>query len=364
MDVKRVGTGIIIIITLFVWGGCSKSPTGPAGGGWTFELVDAGSQMGWHSSLTTTSDGTVHILYHDGYELTLNHARRIAPDVWERTRLDTIGWKGEDVAVSCGLGDTLHIAYRDMFVKDLRYARYDGTDWVYDRLDPFRATGEEVIIDSRSDGVHMLELKDDSNQLNYWHGGLENWNLVSYIHINGPRPTLALAQGPAGPVLSLFATQTSYSRSVQKYDLLLYTADDPAGPWVKTTLISDLLRTDYSYQSLAMDFDEMGQLHLLYRLTDGDLHDMAGSRVAREVEAGRVRINRGPGGDLWALYPISDGFGLSNFRGGVWRRMTSINALNHLGKWAMHIDGEGTVHISVYSHSGHRFWYGRWEPGA
>ncbi|MFC1627640.1 hypothetical protein ACFL3H_00830 [Gemmatimonadota bacterium] len=360
---KRVGSCIGIIITLSMGGGCSQAPTRPEGGNWTFELVAAGEQIGLHSSLTTTSDGSVHLFYHDAHELTLNHARRTAPAVWEISRLDTVGWKGEDVAVSCGLGDTLHLAYRDIFVKDLIYARFDGTGWEYERIDPFRATGEEVIIDYRGDGVHMLDMQQELNQVNYWQRGSGEWTLLSSIQVNGPRSSLALAHGPTGPALALFVSQTANSRSIQKFDLLFYIAADPSGPWSKTILLSGLLRTDYTYQSLAMDYDDSGRIHVLYRQSGGDLVDLAGGRVARGVVAGRVRIDRAPGGELWALYPLEKGFGISIFQNDVWRRMTTITGLDPLGKWAMFVDGEGTIHISVYSHAERRLWYGWWEPG-
>ncbi len=352
-----------MIITLIVCVGCSRAPTGPDGGGWTFEPVDGGDQVGLHSCLTTTSDGSVHVFYHDAQELTLQHARRTAPGVWEITRLDTIGWKGRDVAISRGLGDTLHLAYQDMFVDDLRYARFDGIRWEYERLDPYRSSGEEPIIDQRGDGIHLLEIKSDRNQINYWHGASRDWTLLSEIHVNGPRSTLALAHGPTGPAVAIFSTQTTYyGRSIHKYDLLLFTAADPSGPWTKSILVSDLNKSDYTYQSLAMDYDEIGRVHTLYRRSNGDLLDLAGGRVARGVAVGRVRIGRGPGGKLWALYPLDEGLGISSLQSDGWRRETSIGGLDPLGKWAMHIDGEGAIHISVYSHAERRLWYGRWEP--
>ncbi len=364
-EVRQIRTGIGMIITLIVLGGCSRSPTGPGGGGWTFEPVANGDQVGLHSSLTTTSDGSVHILYHDAKDLTLHHARRVAPGKWERVQVDTIGWKGEDVVISRGAGDTLHVAYQDMFVDNLRYASFDGTSWAYERIDPFRSAGEEPIIDPRGDGIHLLELKSDRNNINYWHGGLGNWTLLSDIHVNSPRSSLALAHGPTGHAVAVFATQTTYyGRSIHKYDLLLFTAADPAGQWTKTVLVTDLLRSDYSFQSLAMDYDQAGQRHILYRLGNGDLIDLAGGRIARGVVAGRIRIKRGPGGELWVLYPFKEGLGISRLYTDGWRRETSISDLNSFGKWSMHIDENGTIHVSIYSHAERRLWYGRWEPGA
>ncbi len=340
--------------------GCSRTPTGPGGNGWTFEPVATGLQVGLHSSLTTTSDGTVHILHHDADELSLYHARRTAPRAWESVRIDTIGWKGRDVTLTCGPGDTLHAAWQDIFVKDLRYATFDGTLWRYDRLDPWKSSGEEAIVDARGDGVHLLELMAERSRVQYWIGGAGDWTLEGEITMSRPRSVLALAWGPTGPAIAGFASSTS-SR-LTRFDLRLFTATDPRGTWTKSTLVQGLQRDEFTYQSLAMDYDETGVRHILYRRGNGDLIDLAGGRVAREVEEGRVRIGRDPAGILWVLYPLEDGFGISSLRSDGWRRETTVRDIDHLGKWALHIDGAGTLHISFYDHSQHRLWYGRWEP--
>jgi len=58
------------ILTLFfvlLAGGCgSEGATGPTEQGWVLEKVASGNLVGVHSSLTTSSDGTVHVVYHAG----------------------------------------------------------------------------------------------------------------------------------------------------------------------------------------------------------------------------------------------------------------------------------------------------------
>ncbi len=357
---KHVGSYIGITLLLITGLGCSRTPTGPGGNGWTFEPVAMGLQVGLHSALTTTSDGAVHILHHNADELSLYHARRRAPRVWESVRVDSVGWKGRDVALSRGPGDTLHAAWQDIFVKDLRYAAFDGTIWRYDRLDPWKSAGAESIIEVRGDGIHLLELMEERSRIQYWIGGAGDWTLTGEITISRPRSVLALAWGPTGPAIAGFASSTS-SR-LTRFDLRLFTASDPAGTWTKSTLIHDLQRDDFTYQSLAMEYDEVGIRHILFRRGNGDLIDLADGRVAREVAEGRVRIGRDPAGILWTLYPFEDGFGLSSLQPGGWRRETTITDLDPLGKWALHIDEAGTFHVSFYDHSRHRLWYGRWEP--
>lgn len=355
--VSRIAVTVAAMITCAA---CSSSSTGPSGNNWVLELVASGNEVGLHSSLTTTSDGTVHLAYHDSYDLKLFHARRIGPGSWEHTQLDTIGWIGKGVNICTDPGDTLHMVYQDIYVKDLRYARNDGQSWVSERIDLFTSEGISPMVRLSTDGIHIVEFSQERSQINYWTGSLNNWVLSSSIYLISGKSSFGFAIGPEGPAIAAIAKVSSWRSSL--FNLLFLKADTPTGPFRSTVVESDLGSNDISYLSLCLEWDSAGTRHLLYRFSGGRLVDSATGTIDSNVGNGIVRIQKSTSGELWILYPLGSGLAVARFTAGSgWSRIARIQHLNPEGRWGLHVDNDGVVHVSVYSASRKELWYGRWE---
>ncbi len=348
---------VLWLLFVLLTGGCgSEGVTRPTGRGWVFEILDSGNLAGVHSSLTTSTDGTVHVVYYDGDSERLYYARRIGPDQWVRTRIDTVGRFGRFVTIETGPGDTLHLAYQDNYHADLRYAKFDGSEWNYERFVPSESFGGSPKLLIEPDNLHLLEINADTDRINYWIGSFQNWRLAGQIFVYRISiNTYDFTVGPDGPVIVVFEERYS-----QGTTLVLKTAAAPESLWTSTEVATSI----DPGSTPACEYDQDGDLHILYQKTDGRIYDTAAGMVDEGRDNGLIRLCRGPGpdGGLWALYPHEEGLGLARFTsGGSWQRQTIIDNLNPYGQYDLHVAKDGSISISVYSDTSRELYYGRWE---
>jgi len=352
---------IVLTLAPIALPGCGKDvPTRPSAEGWSFELVASGERIGFHSSLTTTSDGTVHIAYYDDAGRKIFHARRLAAGNWEHTRLDSIGWYGRHPVIKSSPGDTLHLAYKDIYHNDLRYACFDGHVWTYERIDPYLSYGGSPVMLLRTDGIHLLDMNIERNVVGYWRGRPSNWTREGSIYVSRPVSSFGFAIGPLGLTLAIFTESYNYwGQSSVGSDLLLKTTPSPGQSWSQTVLTVIEGRPP---SSPVLEYDGDGILHILYQKNSNALHDIGTGFVDITSGQGMIRLQKGSTGDLWLLYRKNDGLVLRHLvPGGFWSHITAIDDLDAEGQYDLHIAADGSIHICVYSRSLQELLYGRWE---
>jgi len=350
-----------LIPVLLTGSACSNGPTGPGGTGWTLETIAVGPRLGYHSSVTVAEDGTVHAAYHDAHNLRLFHARRAVPGGWISTPIDTVGWMGEGVQIAAGAGDTLHLVYKDIFPDDLKYARFAGGEWQYERFDIYQSGGEDPHLFLAPDGIHVLELNEERSAVNYWRNTAGEWENLAYLSFGTSRTSFAFCQGPAGPEVAIFAKRTSWRSS--SWQIEHRRAETPGGTWVRSTLLEGLKTEDFYHLSLAMGYDLSDHRHVLYRNGNGRLIDLAlGRAIDSQVPKSRVAISHDDAGTLWILYARESSLVLAAYSepAARWERRAVLGNIAPAGRWGFAIDPGGAVHATVYSSSG-RLWYARWE---
>ena len=338
-------------------GGCgSEGVTRPTGNGWVFEKLASGNLVGVHSSLTTSSDGTVHVVYHERDYARLYHARRVGSDQWITSRIDTVGRFGRYVTIETGPGDTLHLAYQDIYHADLRYAKFDGGIWSYERFEPSTSFGVSPVLHVGSDNLHLLEINPETDKINYWFGSIQNWRLAGQISIYKiSANSFDFTLGPEGPVIVTFEERYSLGTT-----LAVKTAAAPESLWNSTVVATSI----DAGSNPSCEYDENGILHVLYQDADGRIVDTAAGIIDEGVDGGVIRLHRdsGPNGGLWALYTHEDGLGLAAFKNGnTWERQTLISNIHPYGQCDLHVARDGSIHISVYSETLKGLFYGRWE---
>ena len=348
---------ILALLFVLLSGGCgSDGVTRPTEQGWVFEKLASGNLVGVHSSLTTSSDGTVHVIYHERDHERLYHARRVGPDQWITTRIDTVGRIGRYVTIETGPGDTLHLAYQDIFHADLRYAKFDGSVWEYERFELSTSFGGSPVLIVEPDNLHLLEINTEKDRINYWVGSFQNWRLAAQINAyRMSANAFDFTIGPDGPVIVTF--EERYSQGIT---LSLKTAAAPESLWTSTVIATSI----DPGTTPSCEYDENGLLHVLYQNADGRIIDTASGMIDEGVENGVIRLCKAPGpnGGLWVLYNHEDGLGLAaqqNFNN--WERQTLISNFQPFGHYDLHVAQDGSIHISVYSETLKELYYGRWE---
>lgn len=367
---RSITTSIVLLLTA---AGCgSNKLTDPGGDGWVFELVASGPRVGIHSSLATASDGTVYLAYHDDRLHNLHLAERTGVNQWIYTELDTSGWMGEFVDICVDAGDTLHLAYQDSWNRVIRYACFDGAAWEYEHLELFTSRGESPSLIARPDGIHLVEIDTGTDasggygELYYWRKSQSGWEKLSSISGSYYRPYLGYTYGADGPVI---ATISFYfpARPVRAwYWIRKYTSSDGYHPWTTTTVLfaESYTAVEYGNNAISVAIDHTGRCHLIYLGRDNVLIDTTCGVVDEGVSDSLIRLERGPTGDLWLLYRRGNDFILGHFdTGGEWAQTARVTGTRPDGRYDMHVDPSGKIHISFYDGASEELWYGQWEVG-
>ncbi len=365
-----------LLIALLALSACgSDDITNPHGSGWVFELIASGREVGIYSGLATTADGTVHVAFADERRHDLYLARRQAPGDWVISEIDTVGWMGEFVTLFIDSNDHFHIAYQDIWNRRLRYAFEDGSGWTYsypyDPNNPIFATGESPMMIERHDGIHMVELNtaarsgSRSGSVNYWWLSPGGWQKLSSFNLTYMRPFVGFTWGASGPVIGLIRKNEGGGAAVNsEFSIVRQTATDGSGPWTRQYIVDvdSYESLKYGDRPIATGFDDSGTLHLVYLGQEGVLKDTGGADVDTGVRNSRVVMKTGPGGELWLTWMKGTTLHLGRYMTGTgWERMGRIVDLDPDGRYDMHVDADGNIHVCVYHLPAQKLWYGQWE---
>jgi len=360
-----------LLIALLALSACgSDTITNPHGSGWTFELLTSGREVGLHSSLATTSDGTVHLAFFDRRHKDLYLARRESAGEWSISEIDTVGWSGEFITLFIDSNDHLHLAYQDTWNRRLRYAFNDGSGWLLNSPGTYHTVGDAPTIIERSDGIHMVEMNTASRSgsragsVNYWWLAPGGWERLSTFSLSYLRPFIGFAWGPDGPVIAMIRKDHGGGRAVQsQFSIVRQSAPDGSGPWTAAYLVhvNSYESLKYGDRPIGIGFDNNDVAHLVYLGLGGVLKDTGGADIDTGVRNSQVIMRTGPGGELWLTYMKGTTLHLSRFVTGSWEQMGRVVDLDPDGRYDMHVDTDGNIHMCAYHLPAQKLWYGRWE---
>ena len=119
-------------------------------GDWHIETVDSEGDVGRWTSIAIDSNNYPHISYYDGTNRHLKYARYNGSD-WEISTVDDSGYNGFYTSIALDSNDYPHISYFDLSNDNLKYARWTGSDWEIEILDSEGSAGMYTSIDLDSD---------------------------------------------------------------------------------------------------------------------------------------------------------------------------------------------------------------------
>jgi hypothetical protein len=179
------------------------------------------------------------------------------------------------------------------------------------------------------------------------------------------RPFIGFTWGPDGPVIALIRKDDGGGRAVRsEFSIVRQSAPEGAGPWTRDYIVHiesyESLR--YGDRPIGVGYDEIDTLHLVYLGRDGVLKDTGGPDIDTGVRNSQIVMRTGPGGGLWLTYVKGTTLHLSRHTAGTgWERMARIRDIDPDGRYDMHVDADGNVHLCVYHLPARKLWYGRWE---
>jgi len=265
------------------------------GSTWRHEVVDAGSGVGEYASLAVDRDYRVHIAYYDSVNGSLKYALREnnawylqvidqpdptaaaelsefeSPDPWEQAdrpwrapelqdaqSVDAVAANGVGLYTSIAVDSNKrpHISYYDADNKDLKYARWTGSEWDIDRVDSAGTVGKysSIALDSDND-PYIAYYNDSIDGLRFASKSSGSWDketVEQFREETGlyPGSYTSLAVSSSGkPHISYYEYDINLDEGYLKYATLT------SGSWVKEYVDKDDDDDVGWYTSIALNED-------------------------------------------------------------------------------------------------------------
>lgn len=207
---------------------------------------DAVVPDGNDSSLAYDSDGVLHMVYYQAADRTLEHVVRSTDDGWSQTRIiDT-----SDADLGCYSSMALDaagrpaVAYFDATVGDLKFARFDGADWIVSRIDAPGITGLYPSLAFGADNNPVISYyRKSSGDLRFARHDGDKWSITTIASTDDVGRHTTMAVAPNGRIAIAYDNTTSGH--------LQYTIQAAGGGWAKNTV--DTTTRGVSWMSLAFD---------------------------------------------------------------------------------------------------------------
>ncbi|MFC1559180.1 hypothetical protein ACFL39_01160 [Gemmatimonadota bacterium] len=365
---------ILALPSILLSAACSSDPTSYLQGiGWVCEEVASGLEVGNHASITTTTDGTVHIAYHDTRYYRLYHANSNPAGGFIHTRIDTPGWVGSYLRLTAGQEDTLHLIYLDRKIQSIRYGIFSGDVWSFEYVGQ-NTRGDRADILALDGLIHLVVLDQDRDKIDYWWRNNGIWSQggdMSAYEIPRSSPSLISTNGNLYAAVSSIRMEAAIGvGQPEGYRVYQYSSIDGGDQW-ETTIVEerDLQRGVETYskspRTVALITDPASNPHCIYYQPGGDLQDHISGIIDKGVTNSHIASCQGSAGDSWLLFQKQDDLVLARYLpGDGWSIVSKLRAVypdRENGRWDLHVDSLDVVHAVVYNTRTSSLWYARWS---
>ena len=168
---------------------------------WDIQTVDLVGNTGRYTSIAIDSNGNPHISYYDYISKNLKYTK------WDGSQwvnadgtggceiIDSIGDVGKHTSIYLDKNDYSHISYFDVTNGDLKYAKWTGSSWQKEKVDYSGKVGtyNSIVLDN-NDYPHISYHDDTHSDLKYayWDGVSWSTGIVDKKGATGSESSIAL----------------------------------------------------------------------------------------------------------------------------------------------------------------------------
>jgi len=166
------------------------------GTSWVLESV--ARSAGHYNSLILDSTGNPRIAYHDDYYGDLRYAMKIGPNSWKSVIVDNSSHVGSWNSLTLNSQGNPQISY---ILQDggLKYAQWDGINWIYEIIDNSTVQGTNLILDlAGNPQIGYLDTVNQILKLAYKDQNSSAWNIQNINITSGAFPSISLAMDSLG----------------------------------------------------------------------------------------------------------------------------------------------------------------------
>jgi hypothetical protein len=278
------------------------------GEGWQVETVDAAGLTGFYTSLALDSNDYPHISYTNETDFDLKYARWDGSN-WQIDTVDDVTYDGgTNTSIALNSSDYPFIVYSDATTNQLKYAKWDGSSWQIELIEVVGdwCSGPSIVIDG-NDNPHIACYGSELPGLTYIYWDGSSWQTEGIEEGVGTWISLALDNDDCPHI-----AYVDWDYSELRY------ANRIGGSW-KTERVDETLYNG-SYCSIAADNNAYPHISYISQFGDYDLKYARWDGSSWQIE----------------VYDTSTLF-------------TSIA-----------LDGEDCPHISFFANTPNKLKYARW----
>ena len=170
--------------------------------GWVQETVTPTPQYGHWNSLAVDSNGNAFISFYSLGTTNLKCATRVAPGLWQMNKVDDSGDTGMWNSIAVDAEGNPHISYivnagNYLNAGDLRYASWNGTQWIIETVTTLKASACKLLLDT-SGNPRIIYTDFTSGNLKYAYKEGTTW-ITNFIDtVDGAGNWLSIAMDPSG----------------------------------------------------------------------------------------------------------------------------------------------------------------------
>lgn len=161
---------------------------------WSTEIADNGAHVGYYPSIKIDSTGNVHIMHYDIFSsATCLKYTHNESGSWNTDIIDNSADVGKYNSLCLDSNDNPHVSYVDSSSKLLKYAFFDGSNWVIETVDSDNVAGFTALCLDDSGIPYIVYIANNNpGDIRFAYKEQDEWVLVTLVEGANVCPDIAI----------------------------------------------------------------------------------------------------------------------------------------------------------------------------